>query len=565
MKERTKKRILPTLAIAVTLPLIIFLSTTFDVYAGNYNEFVFSIWNFYGICCLFFLLATALIFFILLFLPNKAYRIVASIFIGLAFMMFIQGVALNGSLSTLSGDGEGMIIPTYLIVIDLVIWIAVLALFIVLAAIPDKKGIFSAMGKIVVAVILVTQILTPISSAITKHDMFLSFEARMERSDDDYTHMLLTNKNLTTVADSGNIFVFCVDKFDETWVETIYDNQPELFEPLDGFTWFQDHISRYGHTYPSIINMLTETPYSAEKDTSRVDFLNKAYDNANSLKTLVNEGWKINIFSESYYSFNDAFYIPDYVENKSEAKEYYITNAFKLGLNMVKLGFYRTLPFIIKEHISNLNSNTFASSVEESDGQGHKNYRPANEVVNKWTDTKFTTLEGKGFYFIHTQGLHDAYKAEKRAPSFKLNMKIISRYIDYLKEKGLYEDATIIITGDHGNGTPYNKTELTGAVRTGMFIKPKGVAGGELKTSNAQTSHTQLWTTILEQAGANNSADLGTSILETPENEDIDRPFTWHTYNCKLIEFQYMVHGSAKNFDNWELIEKTSYNRKIVD
>ena len=90
MKERTKKRILPTLLISCSLPLIVFLSTPFDIFAGNYSEFVFSLTNYIWVCLAFFVISTTLIFFGLLFLPDKAYRPLSALFLGLAFLCFLQ-------------------------------------------------------------------------------------------------------------------------------------------------------------------------------------------------------------------------------------------------------------------------------------------------------------------------------------------------------------------------------------------------------------------------------------------------------------------------------------------
>ena len=567
--NKTKKiiiRIFLTLAIASVLPFFLFFSTPFDVYAANYNEFVFSFSNYFWVCFGYFIAGTAICFLILFFLPKKAYRMVSGLFLGIAFMMFLQSNFLNGNLSALKGDGEATSVSTAMMVGDIIIWIVVLALFVGIAYIADKKGIVSAIGLVITAVLIASQIIIPISSSITHGEMFLPKKERQKKEDSEFEHMLLTNKNLTTVGSDSNIFVFCIDKMDEGWVEYVYEEAPELFDCLKGFTWFQDHISRYGHTYPSIINMLTERPYFAEDNILREKYLDESFDYAQSLNKLHDSGWKINIFSETFYVYNDAYYLPDFIENKTQAKDYKVINSGVLGFKMVELGLYRTMPFFIKDALGGVNSDTFNRAIEESDGQGHQAYRATNKVVNKWTDNEFSQVEGKGFYFIHTEGLHNAYTKNKRVPFFKENINIINKYISYLKQENLFKDATIIITGDHGNGTPYNKSNITDSIRTAMFIKPSGVDEEDMKISQAQTSHVQLWPTILEQANVDNGADFGTSILETPEGVDQERYFTWHTYNAPLYEYQYTVHGSARNFDNWELTKTLDFKkRRITD
>ena len=565
MKEKIKKRILPTLLISCLAPLIIFLSTPFDIYAGNYNEFVFSLSNFYFVCVGFFFAVFAVLFFALLFLPKKVYKVASAIILAFSFMMFLQSLFLNGNLSTLSGDGEGKAISTATKVVNICIWVAVLGGFVALALIPDKKGIVSLVALVLAVAIFVANIITPVTAAVTHPAMFSSVEDRQKGQDDKYKHMLLTNKNLTSARQDGNIFVFCVDKFDEEWLEYVYEQKPQLFDTLNDFTWFQDHVSRYGHTYPSIANMLTETPYVTEQDSSRVAFLNRSFDNAPSLKILHNEGWKINLYTEKFYAYSDAAYLPDWIDNKADVGRYQVTSSANISWNFAKLGLYRTLPFVFKDFLSDVSSETFSNVIREWDKDGNEQYSAVNDTVNAWTDTDFSLLEGKGFYFIHTQGMHNAYQIEKRVPLFEETVTIINRYITFLKQNGLYNSATIIITGDHGNGTPYNKTELKNSVRTGMFIKPAGASHNEMAVSQAQTSHTQLWTTILEAAGAENGKDYGVSILETPEGVDMERQFMWHTYNCDIIEFQYVIHGSARDFSHWECTSTKKYTWRITD
>ncbi len=569
MKKNTKeilKRIFITLAISSVLPLTLFFSTPFDIYAANFNEFVFSFSNFFWVCFGYFWAGTAICFLILFFLPRKAYRIVAGLFLGFAFLMFVQSNFLNGHLSALKGDGEGNTVSLAWMIVNIIFWAAVPATFMGVASIMDKKGIVSAIGMVLTAILCVTQIIVPISASISHSDMFLSYQERQQKSDADFEHMLLTNKNLTTVGSEGNIFVFCVDKMDEEWLEYIYEKQPDLFDDFKGFTWFQDHVSRYGHTYPAIVNMLTERPYITDEEITRKNFLDSSFkDYAKSMGKLHDAGWKINIFSEKFYSYDDAYYLPDYIENKTEAKDYKVINSGMLGFKMVELGLYRTMPFFIKDVLGGVNSDTFKRSVEESDGNGNEGYQSMIKFLDKWTDEKFSKVDGKGFYFIHTEGLHSAYSAGKTVSLFKKNMKVINKYISYLKQENLFDDATIIITGDHGSGSAYNRTALKDSIRTGMLIKPAGVSDEEdMKTSQAQTSHTQLWATILEEANIENDTGFE-SILKTPEGVDQERYFTWHTYNCPLWEYQYTIHGLAKDFKNWELTREKYFGWRMTD
>ena len=47
--------------------------------------------------------------------------------------------------------------------------------------------------------------------------------------------------------------------------EAAFNNDPSIFSALDGFTYFEDNISLYGHTYPAIAHMVTGEKYKGEK------------------------------------------------------------------------------------------------------------------------------------------------------------------------------------------------------------------------------------------------------------------------------------------------------------
>lgn len=88
VKPSIKKRILPTILIAFVIPFMICFSVPFDIYGNNIDEFLFTVSGFLPVLVLYVLIFTAIFFFSLLFLPNKAYRIASSVFISLGFMFF---------------------------------------------------------------------------------------------------------------------------------------------------------------------------------------------------------------------------------------------------------------------------------------------------------------------------------------------------------------------------------------------------------------------------------------------------------------------------------------------
>ena len=93
-------------------------------------------------------------------------------------------------------------------------------------------------------------------------------------------------------------------------------------------------------------------------------------------------------------------------------------------------------------------------------------------------------------------------------------MEITYDYLNELKRQGLYENATIIITTDHGNSGGGQTLDLPH--RTAgplMLVKPQGNYGTPLKVSDAPVSQRELQPTVLYALGISHD---GMTFFEVP-------------------------------------------------
>lgn len=123
----------------------------------------------------------------------------------------------------------------------------------------------------------------------------------------------VTSENLTSLSESGNVIVFILDRFDEEYAEKAFRETPEVYDELTGFTWYQDNIAMFGHTYPAVAWMLTNKPYSAA--VSRSAYQASVFDGETPLKRLRDEGYTINVYTQSYYGYGNENSLPDYFAN----------------------------------------------------------------------------------------------------------------------------------------------------------------------------------------------------------------------------------------------------------
>lgn len=573
-KQMLKKRILPTLIISFLMPLVIILSIPFEIYANNTDQFLFAVSDFLPLLLLFAFIAMAIIFFLIFFTPQKTYSILCSIIIAFSFLFFIQGSFLNGNSTSLAGDNLNSSSPsTFMFIFNALIWIIVIAGAIILALIKDKHGIISAISVVIIAIVAAVQIIVPISNIISNNQVFMTIDERLKASGEENAHKILTNEYLANISTSNNIFYFCIDRFDERYAEQAYNKYPGIYNNLTGFTWFQDHISIYSQTYPAVATMLTNNELNLEK--YREDYLNQAYANNNTLSVLSENGYDINLHTQNYYAFTDAASLPNYVQNAETVASFKVANPPALAWNMIKLACFRVSPLALKFIYTNISSNNCNKFVEETGENGNQKFSlDMKEVYDFVNNTTFKTTSNKQFNFIHLEGCHDVVYDENWnnissslnkdvAVTVKSSFMIIDKYIEVMKELGVYDTSTIIITGDHGFLIS-NIQKLREPVLTALFVKEANSTNEDMKISQAQTSHDNLWATIMDSENISTSNDYGTSVFDIPENINQKRRLILHTYCRNLDEYTYEINGSGKDFNNWKIVHHTYHQGRFI-
>lgn len=569
-KTRKDTLVLSVLA-SIALPLILCVAVPLEIFKNNMLEFTFSLMDFWWICLLLGLGFSVLFFVILMVLPKLPRRIMAYTLIMLAFMAFIQGNYLNAGINSLTGDGNGETeISMTLVVINLMIWIVVIALAVFFAIWKDKKGIIKSVATILSIVVIATQLMSFMVSSFTTKNLYRNKNS-VSAETGEYSYKSLTNEGLTKLSNSSNIYYFVLDRFDEKFALEAYQNQPDIYDNLTGFTWFQDYISLYGHTFPGVVSMLTNKPYMEEK--GREEFLKTAYEGENPLSELVDNGYEINLYTQEYYAYVGGN-LPDYVSNLKGGK-LYATSKLQIALRMCQLAVYRCVPLLFK--LSDLmtfgtQSMNYYTRFEANDGAiGYKLDSKINyEIVR---NVEFETTDTKKFSFIHLDGCHgDVYddnwkklssREATNTQAVKNSFAIVDKYIEKLKEKGLYESATIIITGDHG--IPSGDDDCLGhAMQTALFVKPAGSGSGSLKISNSQVSQNNIWKTIFGSVGITSGLTLEKSVFEVGD-EPQTRYNIWQTWNArKTISYKFEITGDGSDFDNWKIVEENKYNHGIA-
>ena len=228
---------------------------------------------------------------------------------------------------------------------------------------------------------------------------------------------------------------------------------------------------------------------------------------------------------------------------------------------MAQTARYKTYPFALKNLFFYTDDDMYA--MQRTDVQVHNIYNdiPYAQLLVK--EGISVDKEKKGaFKFYHLHGPHTSYLMNENfewedtdmLTQAKGSLNIVYEFIRQLKEKGLYEDSTIIITADHGQNyfdRPSVAKELGLEMVSCpiMFVKNKGDYGDGLIESSAPISHEEIIPTILEVM-LGDTCGYGRTISEIAEDESRERTFVYGRHH-DIPFVKYVISGDAMNIENW--------------
>lgn len=566
--EERMSRLLPAILSSLALAFVVFIVAPLDIYGANYEELDFTVANFALFLCLGAVLSAGLVFTLMFCLPRTAYRFVFAFVLATALLFVIQQNFFNFDMNSLPGDRLAEESPSaWQIVLDTAVWLIVYGGAFFAAAFVTKKGdkgdTIKTVSFIVAFALLASQIASPIFIVVNSNS---KYETNiLARSGKTEKTTITTEREFNELASENNVYYFCIDRFDEDYAEKAYKLDKNVFSSLQGFTWYKDNISRYGHTFPGVANMLTMKEFNVED--KRADFLDNAYKNEDiPLQKLHDCGYEINIYTVKYYAFTNAKHLPQYIGNLSEAtNETDGIPSFELAAQLTAFSLYRAAPLVIKQIFDTGSTSDANGIITRKGADGFTEWTGSNSRADELKEEEFSVGEhAKKFAFIHYDGLHDILQvSDRRMPSvLHESIEVVEAFIDALKAEGLYKDATIIITGDHSR--PVN--DLAGVNeprRTALFVKPSGEDEG-FKVSAAQTSHDDIWATIFDSEGIEFTGK-GVSVTGLSETENRKRVYTWHTYfTGTLDEYDYEINGPSTNFANWKETAHKHVNKYLM-
>lgn len=509
-----------------------------ELYLYNSEEFVGN----YGAFFLIMLAGSVvgiflLIFVFLLFLPEKIYKVAYLFFAGISCAGYLQSMFLNGTLSVM--NGEEQVWSGQKIFVNACTWIAILLISMI--------GGFCSSGvrkvfRFVCVYITLIQVAT-LGWLLITSDVIGQKE-----------NAAVTNKGSLELAQENNVIVFVLDNFDSSWFEEIYEDDAGILEPLADFTYYRNGTSQFAHTNNGIPCMLTGTEWNPD-DMNYSDY---AYKNSDALERIMEHGTDVRIFTDLELMSKELFQKMDNYSN-TIVRRYKIVETYT---TMLGTSMYKTAPFWVKPYYgyytSDIGDITYNNDLWSIDNDLFF-YR--NIVENGLRISE----EGSAFRFYHMRGPHAPFhltedlkyestgRTATRISQGKGSLKIVYEYMEQMKALGVYEEAAIIITADHGQGnisdlnTGQGKPDKTS--RPLFLVKNPGEYHENMEISEAPVSQAELIPTILKALDME-YLPYGRTFEEIPVNERRVRKYIdiYGNYNI-----EYVIDGHAADLESWSV------------
>lgn len=569
-KPTWKERLVYGLIAAFFFTFTIYFTAPLEIVAGASEDLVYSMGDVWWTLLLPDFLIIAGITLVLTLLRGRAFNVGLVLVFAVGLCAYVQALFLNGGLPAANGDTIVWADYMPMQVISSVVWVAIIAVAIVYGVLYCRR--MQGIVAIVAVCLVIVQGVGLISLAFTP-----AASGKSEASD---AKVVMTEDQMYTVNPNHNVIVFILDTYDTAYLKRILkDYNPDLLEGFDGFTNYENATSAMIPTRFAIPEMLTgqmpgfdeEYATYASERYERSDFLQDIHD-ANYSIGLYTDSMRISALSpEEQRSITsktvNMHSLPD------SMMDYWgcVYSLFQMGQYRDVLWPFKWAFWYYTDQINRAIVQSDEATAPDETIYVMDDVRYYNRLSEFGLSLEDGDYDG-AFRFIHLLGSHYPFSYDEEAnyigddesDVFRQSqgaLHIMKTYIAQLKELGVYENTTIIITADHGYWTitldPIEETSTPI-----MFVKPEQSAELDalpMVTDEKPVSHLDLQATILDAMGLDYSEYsereewAGYSMLGYIDPDRVRYYLTTDSMeDLTAVQFrEYEIDGNALDWSNW--------------
>lgn len=502
----------------------------------------------------------AVLLAVLLLLRGKVFNLAVSILFAWTLAGYLQGNLLNIDHGSLDGNAVNWQAFRSPMLINCLAWLLIFSAVLLLLYL--SRRLWTRAVELAGVIIIGAQIVAFIA-LLAGAGLYNVVRIGQEKT-------YISRDGIYEVARRQNVIVFLLDRLDNQYTDEVLELHPEWKDRLAGFTYYHDFTGSYANTRPAIAYFMTgvEHDYSVPWD----DYFHRAWTQPVHplLQDIHNAGYAARVFSDCAYVFGQAQDAEGFVDNIH--RDIQTVHHDIMLSQMLTLSAYRYAPEALKPYFQMYSGDL--GDIVSVKGDGLENNLFTVDDVAFWKGyrehglTVDQDIDGL-FQFYHFEGAHSPYVMDENAQSVLQgtrngqitgNMEMIFRYLDELEEKGLFDDATIIITTDHARppGHKGDMSDVSASRVLTLMVKPAGAGrDGPLQVSNKQVCQDNLRASIAGCFGLD-TAPYGRTIESIGEHEEMTRIVWMRGEEGKMANqlFTFQINGDANDFANWKLISK---------
>ena len=499
-----------------------------DIINTNAMYLTFSASSFVGTLALVTLGATVAAAAVLALVPGRASAAVLALATGVGLMIYLQGNVLNGDLGILDGtafDWHDVAPQAYQ---NIAIWIAALVVITVLGVIFHKR--VRNIALVICAALVFGQAVALVVSWVP--------------AEKDGPNYQLDGADQFEFSTDENIIVLTLDQFNPLIFEEALERDPHFTEVFKDFLYFDNMSSAYSFTFPSLMFLLTHQYLDTTVPTTEAVYNAWHSESADNFYDALHEnGYDVHLYLESNYAAMGCDNLVGKVDNVVDAGDLVITQ--ELFEFVVDMSLYRYFPTMLKNDYCV----STGAILDVSVYRGTKKLRINYDFLSSLEKEGLTlTDEHNVFNWYHMQGAHfpfvvnyEGYLCDEdetnREDQLHGYLLALEEFLNQLKEIGVYDDATIIISADHGYFECF---------QTVCMVKLPGETRDAFTSTSAPVAQEDIMPTILSILGEDYS-DYGTTIYDWNEGDYRVRTTRVWGYMTQYPDVEWIG-----NLDQWD-------------
>jgi hypothetical protein len=396
---------------------------------------------------------------------------------------------------------------------------------------------------------------------------------------------------------SKNVLIILVDTLQSDVFNEVLEEQAELKSSLEGFTYFRNAVSAFSKTYASVPAILSGTVF--DNSTTLPKYLDEAYKERSLPSALLKQDFDVRLHSFAPYSLEAHPQVALNISGtKGSALDY--TNSLQKDLVLlINLLTFKLSPHVFKEWIYNdgrfrIPIPVMAPSVDKC--QLDDSLKDVSAALNNF-DTRFfdefrhcanASIEAPVFRYFHISGAHAPFQFGEKfqhigqqkvtRKNFKVQVEGVfyqlSLLLKKMKELGVYDNATIVVLGDHGGGdlavelnlnqsniprrpephSTLSKQKVMGGIPA-LLYKPMN-SNDDLSISDVPVSLTDVARTISDELGYKDALFPGENLFQVEPSSTRTRFHKYYEFSGWDIDYilpltEFTVDGFSWYPESW--------------